>query len=183
MSGVKERIKEVLMRKIAFLIPIFQFIPAIGPWCGIMSIPVIAYFLMLISIYSDYPDILALEISYLLNPRTFIFEKIVVLVGFALFVYSAIYLHKHKNGLTTTGPYSYVRHPQYLGLIIMTFGFTLMSLNTPLIGIVISVWLIEILAYIILAKIEEYHLRSKFGDKYIQYMNSVPFMIPFLRRK
>ncbi|GAG87967.1 unnamed protein product, partial [marine sediment metagenome] len=76
----------------------------------------------------------------------------------------------------------------------MTFGLTLLSLGTsPVMPItlneqiahiiIIFIWFGEVLAYIILAKIEELSLKSKFGDIYLKYTNNVPFMIPFLKLK
>ena len=40
-----------------------------------------------------------------------------------------------------------------------------------------------VLAYIILAKIEDYALKAKYGDKFSEYANDVAFMIPFLKLK
>ena len=117
-------------------------------------------------------------------------ENVLALLGFFLFLYSLIYLYRKRNGLVKTGPYKYVRHPQYLGIIMMTFGLTLVSLQiypvipyllTPIyIGhlAVLLVWTVEVFAYIILAKLEESYLRSKFGDEYVKYSESVPFIIP-----
>ena len=43
------------------------------------------------------------------------------------------------------------------------------------------IWIGEVTAYILLAKIEEYALKAKYGDEYIEYANNVSFMIPFLK--
>lgn len=187
MISLKEKIKRVFQKWLPILIPIFQFIPALGPWRGMMSAPAIIFFFILLFVY---PEFFNLEISYLLDPRIFLFEKVVTFIGFVLFIYSAIYLNQHKNGLVTTGPYKYVRHPQYLGIIIMTLGLTLLSFHlTPSFipfashALVAGVWFGEVLAYVLLAKIEEFHLKSKYNSKYMKYENSVPFMVPFLKTR
>ena len=80
---------------------------------------------------------------------------------------------------------------QYVALIIMTFGMTLIIFQTsPVIDFnlningftfIFLIWIGEVLAYIILAKIEDYALKAKYSDEYIDYANKVSFMIPFLK--
>ena len=76
----------------------------------------------------------------------------------------------------------------------MTFGLTLICLNTspvfPFIHElsnelmwVISIWIIEALAYLLLAGIEDLYLKSKYKGNYLEYKNTVAFMIPFLKLK
>ena len=49
-------------------------------------------------------------------------------VGFSIFLLAFIqFLTKRKLRFVTTGLYSKVRHPQYLGIIIATLGFTFTS--------------------------------------------------------
>ncbi len=47
--------------------------------------------------------------------------------------------------------------------------------------IIFLLWIGEVLAYIILAKIEEFALKAKYRDKFLEYVNNVSFMIPFLK--
>lgn len=49
-----------------------------------------------------------------------------VLAGIAIRLWASGYVKKNSN-LATDGPYSYVRHPQYVGNIILGFGFCLAS--------------------------------------------------------
>ena len=104
-----------------------------------------------------------------------------------------IYQLTHRKRLIRTGPYRYVRHPQYIALIIMTFGMTLVVFQTsPIVNFDLSInvytfmfliWIGEVLAYIILAKIEDYALKAKYGDEFLDYANNVSFMIPFFKLK
>jgi len=181
--NLKEKIKKIALTISAFLIPIFQYVPCASIWHGIMSIPLITYLIFFIS----QPDMIICDFQF------FFTGSFPVIGGLILFLYSLIYLYRHNNGIIETGPYKYVRHPQYLGIIVMTFGLTLLSLGTsPVMPItldtqiahiiIIFIWLGEILAYIVLAKIEEISLKSIFGDLYLNYQNSVPFLIPFNKK-
>jgi protein-S-isoprenylcysteine O-methyltransferase Ste14 len=74
----------------------------------------------------------------------------------------------------------------------MTLGMTVVAFQTsPMFAISVSyenrysilmfIWIIEVLAYIILGKIEEVALKAKYGDKFLDYKNKVAFIIPFLK--
>jgi len=179
--SLKSKFKEILIRASSVLLPLFQYIPTASIYHGIMSIPLIFY---IISMLTYNPKILFYDFLF------FFPENVLALLGFFLFLYSLIYLYRKRNGLVKTGPYKYVRHPQYLGIIMMTFGLTLVSLQTyPVIPYLLTplyighlavllVWTVEVFAYVMLAKLEESYLRSKFGDEYVKYSESVPFIIP-----
>ena len=92
------------------------------------------------------------------------------------------------------GPYKYIRHPQYLGIIIMTFGLTLLSVDSgplnPTYPIssneffkrswILYMWIAEVILYIILAKIEDLSLKAKYGENFLNFAKIVPFMFPVL---
>ncbi len=170
----------------SILIPFFQYVPCTGVWFGIMSVPFIAY----LSLYFQNPEILLVDLNFLF--RTY--EIYIVLLGLSLFIYSLIYQLTHRKQLIRTGPYKYVRHPQYLAFIIMTFGMTLIAFQTsPIFNfnlgylnantVLLYIWIGEVLLYIVLAKIEEIALKAKHGDNFLDYENNVAFMIPFLKLK
>jgi len=180
--NLKEKIKKIALTISAFLIPIFQYVPCASIWRGIMSIPLITYLIFFIS----QPDMIICDF------QIFFTGSFPVIGGLILFLYSFIYLYRHNNGIIETGPYKYLRHPQYLGIIVMTLVLTLLSLNTsPIMPItlneqvahiiIVFIWLAEVFVYIILAKIEELYLKSKFGEIYLNYSNKVPFIIPFMK--
>jgi protein-S-isoprenylcysteine O-methyltransferase Ste14 len=170
----------------SFLIPLIQYVPCTGVWFGIMSVPFIAY----LSLYFQNPGILIYDLNFLFGT----FEIYIVLFGLVLFIYSLTYQLTHRKQLIRTGPYKYVRHPQYLAFIIMTFGMTLIAFQTsPIFNfnlgnfnvytVLLFIWIAEVLVYIILAKIEEYALKVKYGDKFLDYVNDVSFLIPVLKFK
>lgn len=102
-----------------------------------------------------------------------------VLVGGALILsgwYEVFY--GPRDTLLTDGLYRYVRHPQYVGILLVTFGLLIHWIT------IILVILFPILVYLYyhLAKKEEAFLKEKFGDQFIRYKNTVPMFIPRFRR-
>lgn len=99
------------------------------------------------------------------------------LIFFGLFLmykgWMKIYKAK-ENKLVTDGIYSYVRHPQYDGLFLVTIGFLI---QWPSLTILVM-WPILTFAYFKLAKREEKELRFKFGDEFLEYKRKVPALIP-----
>jgi protein-S-isoprenylcysteine O-methyltransferase Ste14 len=148
-----------------------------------MSLPLLFYFVNFLAA----PSIVIKDITFFFSRL----EGYVILVGFALFMYSLVYQLRHRKMFLQKGPYKYVRHPQYLGIIIMTFGLTALSLNaTPIYpnelftdSWILYIWIIEVLAYIILAKIEEISMKARYGEVFIDYMKKVPFLVPNLKVK
>jgi hypothetical protein len=118
-------------------------------------------------------------------------DRAFIIVGLFLLVYSIVYLKiKKKVGLVTSGPYGLIRHPQYLGIVLVTLGLTSWSVwilnNTFGWGFLnpsqtIGVWLIELFAYVLLAIVEELFLSRNYGEIFKNYKSQVPFFIPFLK--
>lgn len=79
-----------------------------------------------------------------------------------------------EGKLVTTGIYSYMRHPQYTGFILMTLGLLVHWATIPL----LVMWPLLIIQYIRLAKKEEQEMITQFGDEYREYMEKVPRFIP-----
>ena len=88
-------------------------------------------------------------------------------------------IYHAKDGLVTDGIYSYMRHPQYTGIILVTLG---MLIHWPTF-ITLFMWPILILAYYSLAKKEEKEMETKFGESYLEYKRGVPMFLPKLNRK
>lgn len=97
------------------------------------------------------------------------------LLGVILIVMGWAQIHRAK-GLVTKGIYRYLRHPQYTGLILFTFGWIL---HWPAV-ITLCLWPIIIVAYVWLAKQEEKEIIKEFGEDYIKYARQTKRFIPFV---
>jgi len=79
--------------------------------------------------------------------------------------------------LVTDGLYARMRHPQYTGFLLMTFGLLVHWATLPL----LIMWPLLIRQYIGLAKKEEEEMIANFGQEYLNYMERTPRFIPKLR--
>ena len=81
--------------------------------------------------------------------------------------------------LNTTGIYSTVRHPLYLGNFLMWLGIALLTCNVGFVAVfVLAYWLY----YERIMYAEEQFLRRKFGDTYLRWAERTPAFIPCLKR-
>lgn len=184
-----DRVRSWFLRFVGYLVPLVQSVPSIGVYAGLMTVPFATY---LILFFVSLPDSFISVLEFFFWPRPFfVLERVFIVIGLFLLVYSLVYLRiKRKEGLVTSGPYRLVRHPQYLGMILSTLGFTGFSVwilyNTYGIGFLspsqtIGMWFIELLAYILLAHIEELFLSRSYGETFEKYKSQVPFLIPFFK--
>lgn len=81
-------------------------------------------------------------------------------------------ISKSKN-LVTSGIYSKIRHPGYLGLILIYFGF---AFGFGIVWALIPVVIFTTLTCLTAIKEEEL-LKSKFGNEYEDYMKHVPWRL------
>ena len=98
-----------------------------------------------------------------------------LIIGGAILIshgWSAI--HRGQGQLVTTGPYAYVRHPQYAGFIAVILGFLIQwpTLVTVLMAPIL------ILRYVRLAAREEAAVAARFPDAYRAYRARVAAWIP-----
>jgi protein-S-isoprenylcysteine O-methyltransferase Ste14 len=89
-----------------------------------------------------------------------------------------LYDAQQRRALATTGPYSYVRHPQYVGFILVMFGFLL---QWPTI-LTLAMFPVLVWMYVRLARQEERDAFATFGKAYDNYAARVPAFIPRLSR-
>jgi len=87
--------------------------------------------------------------------------------------------NSHKNPeeikkLTTSGVYSKIRHPIYLGRILLNAGFLIIFPIIPMFFVSIAF----IIIWYLIALYEERTLMKKFGKKYVSYKKKVPMFIP-----
>ena len=79
----------------------------------------------------------------------------------------------------SSGVFGVVRHPIYLGSILIFLSFTILSLSI----IALIIWFVIIIFYYCLCRYEEKLLIGKLGKKYRDYMKEIPMLIPRIRRK
>ncbi|MDH5771237.1 MAG: DUF1295 domain-containing protein [Candidatus Bathyarchaeota archaeon] len=127
------------------------------------------------------PDFLG-QIDFILFSEKIMFGRIVAVTGFIVFLAACATLlrARRKQKIVTTGLYSVVRHPQYFGIIIVTLGITIMSLQSGFGGAdgVVLVWLIQVLGYVLLAAYEERHLMNEHEQEYRRYKQKASFIFP-----
>lgn len=80
-----------------------------------------------------------------------------------------------KDSLVTDGIYKYVRHPQYLGILLATLSMIVYSFSP----ISAALWPVLMVIYYRLARKEEKDVESKFGEKYREYRRNVSMFMPF----
>jgi protein-S-isoprenylcysteine O-methyltransferase Ste14 len=109
-----------------------------------------------------------------------------VIAGLAFAIWARVHLGGNWSGTVTikqghelirSGPYAYVRHPIYTGLITALLGTTLASGTVhAAIGLAIIA-----VSFVHKSRIEEGFMRETFPGAYQRYSAEVPALIPFTR--
>jgi methanethiol S-methyltransferase len=100
-------------------------------------------------------------------------SNIIILGGIFLVVLGWGRIYRAKDMLATKGIYAHVRHPQYLGFILLTAGIDFLW---PTFSTLIM-WPILVFLYYRLAKEEDGVLAVRFGQEYLEYRRNVPGFI------
>jgi len=110
---------------------------------------------------------------------------LMVWLGVAVAIWARVHIGQYWSGLITlkedhklirSGPYAYVRHPIYTGLLLATFGTALVQGKWQgLLGAAII-----LIAHIRKARKEEALMTSQFGERYREYRRHSGFLIPRL---
>ena len=105
-----------------------------------------------------------------------ILSNIFIVAGFFLLAASwkVLYAVQRAHRLATTGPYARVRHPQYIGFVLIMFGFLL---QWPTI-LTLIMFPILVFMYVRLARYEEREARVEFGEAYTRYETNTPAFFP-----
>ena len=72
------------------------------------------------------------------------------------------------------GAFNFVRHPIYLGEILLYLGMLILSLSLA----AVVVWVVTIVFLHFISRFEEELLLERFGESYKQYMQEVPMWFP-----
>ena len=103
-----------------------------------------------------------------------------VLIAAGFIVISAGWAPLHKaqqqHILATSGVYAYVRHPQYVGFILVMLGFLL---QWPTL-LTVAMFPVLVVMYVRLARHEEREALGEFGAAYARYRLEVPGFVPRL---
>ena len=92
-------------------------------------------------------------------------------------IYKKYWSKEKGNGsLVKSGVYRYIRHPQYTGLLLLSFGMMIEWVTFPL----IILYPVMIRVYVRLAKKEEQDMLVEFGNEYREYMKETKMFVPFI---
>jgi protein-S-isoprenylcysteine O-methyltransferase Ste14 len=131
----------------------------------------------------DAGHLLEMMFGWKTNPHVGPFHMLSFVFIFGGFIlisaaWRVLYDAQKTNAMASTGVYSYVRHPQYVGFILVMFGFLL---QWPTL-LTLAMFPVLVYMYVRLARTEEGEAIAAFGDAYRRYMAEVPGFIPRLDR-
>jgi protein-S-isoprenylcysteine O-methyltransferase Ste14 len=114
------------------------------------------------------------------TPASIAVGAVPIALGEALRLWATGHLHKNDS-LTITGPYAYLRHPLYLGTLLIGFGFLIMAWS-PVAAALAALFGGVYFGYYMPYKdrIESARLESLYGDAYRRYSAAVPRLVPRL---
>lgn len=141
--------------------------------------------------------VLLLEISLPYRSQLF-YNGLLQLIGWAVFLLLGLSVYRRLDGfgfdrligrnelqpaehppvLITSGMHGQVRHPFYLGHLLMLTAWTIGSGMIVLIGM----WVFAILSGALMIRLEERELIARFGDAYRLYRKRTPLLIPHVER-
>jgi methanethiol S-methyltransferase len=108
-----------------------------------------------------------------------ILSNIFIFGGFLLLAasWNVLYHAQREHRLALSGPYARMRHPQYVGFVLIMFGFLL---QWPTI-LTLAMFPVLVVMYGYLAKREEYDMIAEFGKEYRDYAARTPRFLPRVR--
>ena len=135
--------------------------------------------------YTPFP--LALGILYFASPNHAVLEVGILLLALGASI--RIWSVRYAGGATrttevgapflcTSGPFSRVRNPLYIGNMIIYTSFVLIAGNENLWIMLGITWTFFIIQYGLIISLEEEALYQLFRDKYNTYRKNVPAIIP-----
>jgi hypothetical protein len=121
-------------------------------------------------------------------PVRYLLALVLVALGLGFALWARVHLGrnwsgavtlKHGHELIRSGPYAYVRHPIYTGLLVALLG-TAIEHGAPcaLLGLVIVLF-----SFVRKLRMEEALMRATFPAQYPRYSSEVPALLPFTRAR
>jgi protein-S-isoprenylcysteine O-methyltransferase Ste14 len=106
---------------------------------------------------------------------------IFIIWGFSLLAgaWKVLYKAQREHALARTGAYVKVRHPQYIGFILIMFGFLLQWPTIP----TLIMFPMLIYMYVRLARKEEQDSRREFGEAWDEYAAKTPAFFPHIGKQ
>ena len=107
-----------------------------------------------------------------------ILSFVLIGAGFVLIAaaWRVLFAAQQSHVLATSGPYSYICHPQYVGFILVMLGFLL---QWPTL-LTLAMFPVLVWMYVRLASQEEREVRAEFGKDYDRYAATTPAWFPRL---
>lgn len=108
------------------------------------------------------------------------------IAGIALAIWARFYIGQNWSGTVTvkvghelirTGPYHFVRHPIYSGILLAIIGSALARGDAVGVIAIALFWF----GFLIKSRKEEEFMRKTFGEQYVQYAQTTGALVPKLR--
>jgi protein-S-isoprenylcysteine O-methyltransferase Ste14 len=106
-------------------------------------------------------------------------SSVLIATGAGLVAVGWVTVYRGRGGLVTDGVYAYLRHPQYLGLILVVIGYIIQwptALTLLMAPVLVAV-------YVRLARREDEELARSFGEGFVEYAARTPAFIPWGSRR
>jgi protein-S-isoprenylcysteine O-methyltransferase Ste14 len=125
----------------------------------------------------------AFYLPHMVSPATPLLQAVRVggsvlfVVGVLIFLICAgqVYYHKFaRKGVALRGLYTWIRHPQYLGLAITGLGLSILWPRF----LTVALWAVMIALYYALARDEERRMLGEFPAGYREYMDRTGMFLP-----
>jgi len=119
------------------------------------------------------------------TPSIHILAVLLTAVGIGLAIWARFYLGDNWSGavsikvahqLVRTGPYTWVRHPIYSGILVAVFGTSLLKGKVAGALATALFWL----GFWIKSRMEERFMVTTFGDEYVKYRRQTGALVPKL---